>query len=538
MKIKRTTAPSVREAMNKVRQEQGPDAVILANRKVADGVEIISAIDYDEAAFDTPPESSLPESSLPESSRPGEPLSAPSDADVDKDPPTHLSYQAVARSQMAALANPMLSKSLLGDTRCPAPRKTSGATGSGGVARAGTDRAGTPAQTARPQSSRNSHSKTPRQAAPVDTAHTENIVDISAVPRTAPGAAADGQSQAQYQNQSQAQFQAQPPGYTPSVTDTSASWQQGQVIQDLQRELHSLHGLMQNQLSVLELDSLAKRSPVQFDLLSRLSEMGLGSDIARPLVTDSLASNDPEKTWRLALGRLASQIPIADDELLDNGGVAALVGPTGVGKTTSVAKLAARFVMRHGQHSVALISTDSYRIGAHEQLHNFARILGVPFKTANNQDEFSAALGGFFDKKLVLIDTAGMSQRDMRLNEQFSTLRDSFPIIRSYLVIAANTQLGALDESFKGFGRVDLNSCIVTKLDETTSIGAVLTVAIRHKLPIAYVGVGQRVPEDLQPARAHRLVSRAVPMAEHYGEKIDPDTLAVRYASGVAHARV
>jgi len=135
---------------------------------------------------------------------------------------------------------------------------------------------------------------------------------------------------------------------------------------------------------------------------------------------------------------------------------------TTVGKTTSVAKLAARFVMRHGQRSVALISTDGYRIGAHEQLHNFARILGVPFKTASNHDELSVALGGFFDKKLVLIDTAGMSQRDIRLSEQFSTLRESFPVIRPWLVLAANTQLGALDEAVKGFGRVDLNSCIIT----------------------------------------------------------------------------
>lgn len=417
----------------------------------------------------------------------------------EDDPPTHLSYQAVARSQRASLAASQPG------TRTALPSVQTQASASGAR------RTGKSVKGAKPPVPRHALNKPKRPAMPEHDA--QDMVDIAA----APGRRGEKS--------------------LPTDDTSSAVWQQGQMIQGLQRELHALHGLMQNQLSVLELDAMVKRNPVQFDVLSRLSEMGLGADIARPLAS-SLASNDAEKAWRLALGRLANDIPIADDELLDTGGVVALVGPTGVGKTTSVAKLAARFVMHHGQRSVALISTDSYRIGAHEQLHNFARILGVPFKAANSPEELSLALSGFFDKKLVLIDTAGMSQRDMRLNEQFFTLRESFPVISSYLVIAANTQLGALDESFKGFGRVDLSRCIVTKLDETTSIGAVLTVAIRHKLPIAYVGVGQRVPEDLQPARAHRLISRAVPMAERYGEQIDQETLAIRYASGVAHAHV
>ncbi len=500
MKIKRTVAPSVRQAMNKVRKEQGPDAVILANRKIDGGVEIISAADYDESAFDSisePADDSAANSSSTEE--------AELELAEEVDAPTHLSYQAIAKSQ-AEKIRPKTSRpdasaqksnaSLLELMQARKPASVV---------------ANNPAP---PASGHGAVRQPVKTALPEQGVQRDTIADISAVPGR--------------------QFSAK------HGVDEAAenSWRQGQVIHDVQRELHCLRGLMQNQLSVLEWQSLAKRDPVQIDLLSRLSEMGLGTDVARAVADESRESADPEKAWRNSLGRLASKIPIADDDLLDNGGIVALVGPTGVGKTTSVAKLAARFVMRHGHRSVALISTDGYRIGAHEQLHNFARILGVPFKTAGNHDELSIALGGFFDKKLVLIDTAGMSQRDIRLSEQFSTLRETFPVIRPWLVLAANTQLGALDEAVKGFSRVDLSSCIITKLDETTSVGAAITVAIRHRLPIAYVGIGQRVPEDLQPARAHRLVSRAVPMADRYGEQIDPDTLAVRFGGGVDHAHV
>ena len=498
MQIKRTVAPSVRQAMNKVRKEQGPDAVILANRKIEGGVEIISATDYDEKAFESI--SAPVVKSRADTSRIEEPGVA-----SDNDSPTDLSYQSIARSQAQKVQTDLVqpTTSLLANsvdlvelTQARKPVTTGGN------------------NTAAPVSEKIVSRQEVEMAAPEPTDHKDNIVDISAVPgRRHPATHDTGEA-------------------------AGNAWQQEQIIHDVQRELQQLRGLMQNQLSVMEWESLAKRDPVQFDLLSRLSEIGLGADIVRALVDDSMVSTDPEKAWRHALGRLASKIPIASDDLLEDGGIVALVGPTGVGKTTSVAKLAARFVMRHGQKSVGLISTDGYRIGAHKQLHNFARILGVPFKTANDRGELSSALGSFFDKKLVLIDTAGMSQRDIRLSEQFLTLRESFPVIRSCLVLAANTQLGALDESARGFGRVDLSSCIVTKLDESTSIGAAITVAIRHQLPIAYVGNGQRVPEDLQPARAHRLVSRAVPLAERYGERIEPYALAVRFGSREKHAHV
>ena len=248
--------------------------------------------------------------------------------------------------------------------------------------------------------------------------------------------------------------------------------------------------------------------------------------------------SDVERAWRLALGVLAKNILISDDDFMSYGGVVAVVGPTGVGKTTTIAKLAARFAIQHGHRNVALVSTDNFRIGAHEQLLSYARILDVPLHMAQDQEELKRILLSLYDKKLVLIDTAGMSQRDIRLSEQLVSLHESSPMVRSFLVLPANTQLSAMDEIVRSFKRSHLAGMVITKLDEAASLGSVLTVSIRHRLPIAYVGVGQRVPEDLQPARAHQLVSQAVSLMRKYKETSDEDVLAVKFSGVAAHAGI
>ncbi|MEM7291854.1 MAG: flagellar biosynthesis protein FlhF [Pseudomonadota bacterium] len=516
MKIRRTVASSVREAMSKVRREQGPDAVILANRKIDEGVEIISATDYDASEFDDFQPMEANRQAPPETAQ----------HSIDADPVTELSYESVALAQQSVAG-----------TTPPAPLP-------GEVAKVAAPPQEPAPITMAPSAPQLQDMPTPqtREAAKV-AAPTQEPGAITTTPVASPPHVTSAPQPGSVAEPQPAMVdisavQEQPRGADLPRELDPHTWQQGQIIYDLHRELHSLRGLMENQLSVLEWDSLARREPVQFEILSRLTELGIGADIARELVNEDSHGDDMDKSWRTTLARLARRIPIAETDLLDEGGIIALVGPTGVGKTTSVAKLAARCVMRHGQQSVALVSTDCYRIGAHEQLHNYARILGVPFRTARDRDELSSALSGLFEKRLVLIDTAGMSQRDVRLGEQFATLRDSFPIIQSYLVLAANTQLGTMEESVKAFNRVDLAGCVATKLDESTSIGPLVTCAIRQALPLAFVGVGQRVPEDLQPARAHRLISRAVPMAERYSEPPDQDALAARFGSGVAHAGV
>jgi len=302
------------------------------------------------------------------------------------------------------------------------------------------------------------------------------------------------------------------------------------AIDEVKVELQNLRDLMESQLSVLQWDRFSQKHPVRTVLLNLMSEMGLGVDVCDTVMSHlGELSDDPHKVWQRLLGLIARCIPVNRRDLLAEGGRIALVGSTGVGKTTTIAKLAARFVQAHGKRSVAMISTDQFRIGAQEQLQHYARLLEVPLLMAANSEELCDRLDMLSDKKLVLIDTAGMSQRDLRLSEQFHRLQLGSPEIEPYLVLSANTQLAVLNQTILNFDKVKLAGAFVTKLDEAASLGGIITASIRHQLVLAYCGTGQKVPEDLEPAKSHRLISKAVALMQRYGEQFDQEALAVRY---------
>lgn len=307
-----------------------------------------------------------------------------------------------------------------------------------------------------------------------------------------------------------------------------AAWSQEPALMEMRGEIKTLRGMLESQLMGRGMMGQAAATPHHEELGQRLAALGLGAGLTRALLDALPVEGNEEEQWRRLLGKIAVRLSITDDDILTHGGAVALVGPTGVGKTTTVAKLAARFVMRHGARSVALISTDSYRIGAHEQLKAYARILDVPIRFANDAAALQTALDHFCDKRLVLIDTAGMSQRDLRLSEQFAVLKGESDRVRSYLVASTTTRLSGLEEVVRGFQGIDLSGCILTKLDESTSLGHALDVVIRHRLPVAYVSDGQRVPEDLQPARAHTLVSRAVAVMQESTELLGDEIPGLR----------
>ncbi|SDS02269.1 flagellar biosynthesis protein FlhF [Pseudomonas oryzae] len=216
--------------------------------------------------------------------------------------------------------------------------------------------------------------------------------------------------------------------------------------------------------------------------------------------------------------QLAARLPVPADEndLLDAGGVLALVGPTGVGKTTTTAKLAARYVMRHGSGQVALLSTDSYRIGAHEQLRIYGRLLGVEVQALPAEAALDAVLAQLADKRLVIIDTIGMSQRDQRLIGQIAQLGGAGHAVRLMLLLNAASHGDTLEEVVSTYQRAAraagsrLDDCIVTKSDEAARLGPVLDILIRHNLRLHYLSCGQQVPEDLHPAEAGALVRQAL----------------------------
>ena len=205
----------------------------------------------------------------------------------------------------------------------------------------------------------------------------------------------------------------------------------------------------------------------------------------------------------------------------------ALVGPTGVGKTTTIAKIAAEYSLRHGSHDIALISTDHYRIGAHDQISTYGSILNVPVIAANNKQELQNALKIVKNKKLVLIDTAGLCQRDSRVLDIMSTLYELSTDVNTYLVISANSQLCVQKEIINKFMPKQLNGVVISKTDEAIQIGGILTVLIEHKLPIAFETTGQRVPEDIVRPSQSGLLKKAVFLGIKYGnmESIHPTEL-------------
>lgn len=303
---------------------------------------------------------------------------------------------------------------------------------------------------------------------------------------------------------------------------------------NVNEELRTLRRMLETQLATLAWNDLTRRAPVQTELLKQLSVLGLGHDLCTELVAQMPARVELAEAQRLSLALVSRRIATMNERWLDTGGVVALVGPTGVGKTTLLAKLAARWVLRHGPRQLALITTDCVRIGAQEQIHTLGRLLGAPAYAVEGAAQLAEVLEQLDDRKLILIDTAGLSQRDANLARELTALGAASERIETCLVMSAAAQAGAIEETFERFAAAKPSSCVLTKLDEATSLGGAISTLVRTKLPLAYVSDGQRVPEDLSPARAHQLVARAVELSRKAGAAADEDLLRRRFGA-VAH---
>ncbi|HKS58688.1 MAG TPA: flagellar biosynthesis protein FlhF [Steroidobacteraceae bacterium] len=304
---------------------------------------------------------------------------------------------------------------------------------------------------------------------------------------------------------------------------------------DLNQELRTLRRMLETQLATLAWNDLSRRAPIQTELLRQLTVLGLAHDLSGELVSQIPQRMELAEAHRLALAMLARRIETVSERWMEGGGVVAMIGPTGVGKTTLIAKLAARWVMRHGPRDLALVSTDCIRIGAQEQIHTLGRLLGVPAYAIDGAADLADTLDQIGDRGLVLIDSAGLSQRDPRLENELTTLANANERLETSLVISAASQAGAIEEAIEKFAPAQPATCNVTKLDEATSLGGTMSALIRAKLPLAYLSDGQQVPEDLSPARSHQLIARAVDLSKKAGANADEDLLRRRFGS-VAHA--
>ncbi len=475
MKIKRYFASDIRQAIRRVREEQGPDAVILSNRKVEGGIEIVAAVDYDESMFDsvpTEPEQSQPTPIQPEaryddfSHELKEDEFRPSAASMRRSTATESRPQARPQSHQAARQSQR------------------------------------PSQQAKPQSE------------PVD-------------PTAEPFYEQTHQASSLERQMSEVKRERR---------HADPEWAQDPALVSMKNELRELRGLVEQQLSGFAWGNMERQHPLHARLMRHLMQLGLTASESKRIAMAVNEKSSYEQAWRLALAILGQSLAITEDDILNDGGVVALVGPTGVGKTTSIAKLAARYTLRHGAEKVALVTTDNYRIGAQEQLRTFGRILGVPVFVAKDYQELEQTIIELDDKELVLIDTAGMSPRDMRLTEQLSMLRSAVREVKCYLVLSANSQVAGLEASVTTFQKVGLEGCIISKIDESASLGEVLSTIMSHNLPVAYISDGQQVPEDLHPARSQDLVVRCVEMAKKQNQSISDVAVELQFGKVAVNA--
>ncbi len=296
----------------------------------------------------------------------------------------------------------------------------------------------------------------------------------------------------------------------PSATAPAPAPVDPRLFDAMRSELSGLRELLEVQLGSLAWSQLQGSKPQQANIWRRLQRIGLSGALSRELLELTAEIAEPRQAWRMILAHLARMIEVPQVEPMEEGGVIALVGPAGMGKTTTLAKLGARYVLKYGAHNLALVSMDSFRIGAQEQLKTLGRILNVPVTYVDPGESLVQALEPLMRKRVVLIDTAGLQASDPALRMQLESLAGRGIASKNYLVLATTSQKQVLTAAYHSYSRCGLAGCILTKLDETASLGEVLSLAISHRLPVAYLTDGPRIPDDLHLPRKHQLVSRAV----------------------------
>lgn len=281
-------------------------------------------------------------------------------------------------------------------------------------------------------------------------------------------------------------------------------------LADMQLELGQLRRLFEGELAHHSWQDGSKRQPNRQALLTRLEAAGLARDITNKIVRRALPCNDLELGWRRIQKILGLVIKNAETDVLNNGGTIALLGSTGVGKTATAAKIAAQFAIKHGRNQVAFITTDRNRVGDEAKLLSIGSALGIPVQVVESYEQIPAALESLVMRKLVIIDAEGVSQRDAATIEKIKTLLNDNQQIDPYLVIPATAQESVVTETIDAYSGVQLTGAIVTKVDEVSSLGPAMSGLIRNKLPIAMMGNGQRIPEDLHSPPVEYFVNKLV----------------------------
>ncbi|PBJ81940.1 flagellar biosynthesis protein FlhF [Lysobacteraceae bacterium NML93-0399] len=507
MNIRRFVAADMRSALQLVRQAHGPDAVILSNRRTEDGVEIVAASNYDEgfvqralddAARDravapapaaTPEPAAAPrtEGLLPSErwlreleTRPQDAADAPAVEAASASVPAVTAVPAAAARRVASeparfdIDGPTFAELLAAGHRDDTP-----------VVELQPQAAATPAPVPAPA----------MPAAPVASAFDAGIPSPPPV-------------------------ESAPMPALAAVPAPPAPASDGELAQ-MRNELALMRQMIEREMARLT-DERLRGSPARAQAMELMEDYGFDGGITRDTVLQIPADTPESRVRGLMLALLSKRLPVCPVDPLSEAGVIALVGPTGAGKTTTIAKLAALYAAQHQARDVALVTTDTSRIGGREQLHSYGRQLGIAVHEADTEAGLLQVLQKLEDYRLVLVDTAGLSQRDRALAGQLNWLRAARNV-RTLLVLPANTHFADLDEVVRRFEKAQPQGVVLTKLDETGRLGSALSVAVDHNLPLTWITDGQRVPQDLQRANAAHLVLRLEDLRRDADKPIAPE---------------
>ena len=551
MKISRFFGANSRDVMRQVRQVLGPDALIVSNRSVDGGVEVLATVEgaFEDAAheaaprqeaaysrqpearqqapagspavprFDAPdqgaraPAPVMPQGGYPAPSRSIAAYQTAYASSTQAEDETPQAQQPVASAPAAPVRvelpslPPLRQMPAAGQAATPAGAATVAPQAYTAVATAGTAPVAPPvypAALAGTAPATPSAYSAPAPATSMPAARAPEALQSAPAPAPAPAPSMARMPDAPLR---------QPPAAPPAAMAADAA-------AGLQDAISALRGALESRMDGLLWGGRRGpgREPAGAALFRSLLDAGFSTKLVRTLVERLPEGMTPETALSWARNELVTHLPVlrSEDEFLA-GGVYALVGPTGVGKTTTLAKLAARCVAREGREQVAMLTTDNFRIGALEQLQIYGRLMGVPAHSVRDAGELRRILAELGNRKIVLIDTTGISQRDRLVAEQAAMLCNAGKPVRRLLVLNAASQGDTLDEvahAYRNGVGEDVAGCIITKLDEATRLGAALDTAIRHRLPIHYMSVGQKVPEHMELARADVLIDRAFSMVE------------------------
>jgi flagellar biosynthesis protein FlhF len=524
MNVKRFSARTSRDALVLVRQSLGEDAVVLSTKPCAEGVEVLAMAPESMQQIErmlapsAAPARATPARPMPARPIPARVAGAPgalrSEAgdevkhDVEQLAMSTLSFQDYVRERMLKRRDAALKAEAAPPAAASADAPLAALQARLGARMGATAAGAASAPAAPPAASR--EPATPRPARPARSAREPQAERSETVELSL----ADT---------------PEPPHTARSADDAVAAAAAARREQAMMNELRSMKGLIEERFGALAFMEKLQRQPAQARLTQKLLDCGFSPALIRKLVEGLPAEAGDEAAW--AAGVLERNLATGESEvaLEDQGGVYALVGATGVGKTTSTAKLAAAFATKYGASNLGLVTLDAYRVGAHEQLRAYGRILGVPVHTAHDRASLEDLLELLAAKKMVLIDTAGMAQRDARTRELLDML--GHRAIQKLVVVNVAQQGETIDDVLVAYRASLARGVILSKMDEAVKLGPALDALIRHRLKVVGVANGQRVPEDWHRLSSHALVHRALRSTASSAYRLDASDMNLIFAA-------